>query len=69
MSVDQRITRDDIKAKLTDIQVEATATVDDAKSKVIAVAAVIGAVLVVGVFILGRRGARKNSTIIELRRS
>ena len=63
------ITRDDIKAKLNEIQGEATQTVEDAKTTIIAVAAAVGVVVLVGVYLLGRRGGRRRSTVIELRRS
>jgi hypothetical protein len=63
------ITRDDIKAKLSEIQGEATQTVEDAKTTIVAVAAAVGVVVLVGVYLLGRRGGRRRSTVIELRRS
>jgi hypothetical protein len=63
------ITRDDIKAKLTEIQGEATQTVEDAKTTIIAVAAAVGVVVLVGAYLLGRRSGRRRSTVIELRRS
>ena len=44
------ITRDDIKAKLSEIQGEATQTVEDAKTTIVAVAAAVGVVVLVGVY-------------------
>ncbi len=69
MSRDQKITRDDIKAKLTEIQDDASGTVDDAKTQIIAVAALVAAVLLILAYLLGRRGGRKRTTIIELKRN
>lgn len=69
MSQSQQITRDDIKAKLAEIQGEATDTVEEAKSQILAVAATVGIVVIVAVYLLGRRGGRKRSTIIELKRN
>ncbi len=69
MSQTQQITRDDIKAKLAEIQGEATETVEGAKSQILAVAATVGVVVIVAVYLLGRRGGRKRSTIIELKRN
>jgi len=63
------ITRDDIKAKLLEIQEDATATVESAKSTIIAVAAGVGVVVIIGVYFLGRRGGRRRSTVIELKRA
>ena len=62
------ITRDDIKAKLHEIQGEATSTVEEAKTTIVAVAAAVGVVVLVGVYLLGRRGGRRRSTVIELKR-
>jgi hypothetical protein len=63
------ITRDDIKAKLLEIQGEATSTVEDAKTTIVGVAAAVGVVVLVAVYVLGRRAGRRRSTVIELRRS
>jgi hypothetical protein len=63
------ITREDIKSKLNEIQGEATSTVEDARTTIVAVAAVVGVVVLVGAYFLGRRSGRRRSTVIELRRS
>lgn len=68
MSTGGPITRDDIKAKLHEIQGEATNTVEEAKTTIVAVAAAVGVVVLVGVYLLGRRGGRRRSTVIELKR-
>lgn len=65
----QRITRDDIKAKLGEIQGDATSAVEDAKTTIIGVAAVVGVVVIVGVYLIGKRTGRRRSTVIELRRN
>ena len=69
MAATHRITRDDIKSKLEEIQGDATQTVEDARSRIIAVGVAVGAVVLIGVFLLGRRGGRRQTTIIELKRS
>jgi hypothetical protein len=69
MAAPQRITRDDIRSKLEEIQGDATQTVHDARNQLIAVGVAVGAVVIVAAFLLGRRGGRRKSTIIELRRS
>ncbi len=63
-----KITPDDIRAKLTDIQGGALEQVEGAKSQLVAIGAGVVLVLVVGAFLLGRRGGRKSSAIIEVRR-
>lgn len=64
-----RITRDDLKAKLGEIQDDATQTVESAKSQALAVAVVVGAVVLAVVFTLGRRAGRRKNTIIEIKRN
>ena len=64
-----KITPADLKAKLTDIQGEANETVNNAKGKATRIAVAVGVVLVVGVYILGRRGGRNTGTVIELKRA
>jgi hypothetical protein len=65
----QKITRADIKSKLTEIQGDATATVESARTRLIGVAIATGAVVVIAAFVIGRRGGRRKSTIIELKRA
>jgi hypothetical protein len=69
MSSSEKIGRDDIKAKLTEIQSDATDTVVDAKRELLAAGVAIGAVILIAVFVLGRRGGRRKSTVIEVRRA
>jgi hypothetical protein len=64
-----KITREDIKAKLAEIQGDATETVEEAKNQILAVAATVGVVVLVAVYLIGRRSGRKRSTIIELKRN
>ena len=68
MSAD-KITPNDIKRKLADIQGEATTTVEGAKSQIIAVAGALAILLIVIAFLLGRRGGTRRSTIIEVKRA
>lgn len=64
-----QISRDDIKAKLGDIQGEAEHTVDGAKNQLLAVGVGLGILLLIIAFLLGRRGGKRSSAIIEVRRS
>ncbi|MHB1138700.1 MAG: hypothetical protein ACYC2O_07050 [Microthrixaceae bacterium] len=63
------ITRDDIKSKLDDMQGEALEQVDGVKNQMLAVGVGVGLVLLIVAFLLGRRGGKRSSTIIEVRRS
>lgn len=65
----ERVTPDDIRSKLTEIQGEATDQVESAKNQVIAVAALVGILMLIIAFMLGRRGGKRASAVIEVRRS
>ena len=66
--VADRISRDDIEAKLREIRGEVDSTAQAAKPAMLAVAAV-AVVAVVGVaYLLGRRKGKKRSTFVEITR-
>jgi hypothetical protein len=68
MTATQRISRDDIEAKLRELKGEVDETTEKAKPIGMAAAAV-AAVLVVGVvYLLGKRRGTKLSTVVEIRR-
>jgi hypothetical protein len=62
------ITRDDLEAKLRELQGE----VEETKESVLSTALTVGAVVLVGVvavaFLLGRRKGRRRTTLVEVRR-
>jgi hypothetical protein len=64
----QPIRRDDLEAKMRELQGEVTETREAATTTLLTV----GAVVVVGViavaFLLGRRKGRKRTTVVEVRR-
>lgn len=62
------ITRDDIEAKLREVYSGAHDQVASTKTTLVSVAAVIGALLVLIVFLLGIRGGKKRTTIVEIKR-
>jgi hypothetical protein len=62
------ITRDDIKSKLGDIQGEAQDQVQGAKNQLLAAGVLIGLLVLIAAFLLGRRGGKRSSAIIEVRR-
>lgn len=62
------ITRDDIKSKLGDIQGEAQEQVQGARNQVLAAGLIIGLLVLIGAFLLGRRGGKRSTAIIEVRR-
>jgi hypothetical protein len=65
---DDRITPEDIRSKLNEIQGEATQQVEGARSQLLAAGAGIALVLLVLAFILCHRAGKRSSAIIEVRR-
>jgi ankyrin repeat protein len=65
---EKKITRDDIEAKFRELTSDVDDRADAARNTAMTVAAVAGAVLIVGVFLYGRRRGRKRTTVIEVRR-
>ena len=63
-----RITRADIEGKLRDMRGEVQETAEAAKAPVMAIAAGVAAVVVIGAFLLGKRRGRRKSTVVEIRR-
>lgn len=65
---DAKVTRSDIEEKFRELQTEMTVAADSAKGKVTA-AAVAGAVLLlVLVYLFGRKAGKRRSTVVEIRR-
>jgi len=64
----EKITRDDLEAKFRQLTGEVEDRAESARSTAVTVGIVVGAIVVVGVFMLGRRRGRKSSTFVEVRR-
>jgi hypothetical protein len=64
----QKVTRDDIERSLRAIQTGVEGKVVSQRTKIIRAASVAGVVLVVLIFLLGKRSGRKRSAIVEIRR-
>lgn len=62
------ITRDDLERSFAGIQQGLQRQVDARKSTVMTVAGGVGLLLVVIVFLLGRRSGKKKTTFVEIRR-
>jgi hypothetical protein len=65
---DAKISRSDIETKFRDIQTEVSSVAEGARSKIVAGAGVAAVIVVLLVFLLGRRSGKKKSTIVEIRR-
>ena len=64
-----RVTPEDIRSKLTEIQGEATEQVESAKNQLMAAGVLLGLLLLIAAFLLGRRGGKRSSAVIEVRRA
>jgi hypothetical protein len=62
------VTRDDLQRGFAGLQQTFKKQVDERKSTVVSVVAGVGFVVVVIVFLLGRRSGKKTSTFVEIRR-
>lgn len=64
-----RIDPADIRAKLGELQGEAEQQVESAKQQIVTVGVLVLIVMLIVAFLLGRRGGRRSSAVIEVRRS
>ncbi|MCU1351769.1 MAG: hypothetical protein JWM05_978 [Acidimicrobiales bacterium] len=65
---EKRITRDDIEGKLRELATDVNEEAEVVKGTAMTIGAVVAAVVVVGIFLLGRSRGRKKTTIVEVRR-
>ena len=64
----QKISPEDLRAKLQGFQGEVKGKVDDKKTTIARAAAGAGLVLMILFFLLGKRSGKKKSAIVEIRR-
>lgn len=65
---DEKISPDDIEAKLREIFEGAQEEVSSTKSQLATILGIIAIVVVLLSYLLGRRGGRKRSAVVEIRR-
>ena len=65
---EQRVTRDDIEAKLRAIQTDVVDRVESKRSTVLTGVSVAAVLLLIIVYLLGRRTGKRKTTIVEIRR-
>ncbi len=63
-----RITRDDLEAKLRELEGGVEETKDSAQSTLVTVGAVLLVVVIAIAFLSGRREGKKRTTVVEVRR-
>ena len=65
---DRKITRDDIEAKLKELQGEVGGKAEAAKMPAIAIAVGVVVLSIAAAYVLGRRKGRRRNTVLEIRR-
>ena len=65
---EQKITRDQIEAKIRDITGGVTDEVEGAKSQALTIGLAVAVASIAVVYLIGRRRGRRKSTIVEVRR-
>ena len=65
---EQKITRDQIEAKIRDMTGGVTDEVEGVKSQALTVGLAVAVATVAIVYLIGRRRGRRNSAIVEIRR-
>lgn len=65
---DQKITRDQIEGKLREITGGVTEEVEGARSQAITIGLAAVVVVVAVAYLIGRRGGRRRSAVVEVRR-
>jgi hypothetical protein len=68
VATSERISREDIEAKLKGLQGDVQNKVDDRRSTVVTVGVVAGVVVLALFYVLGRRSGRRRSAVVEIRR-
>jgi hypothetical protein len=68
VSTSDKITPADLEAKMRELQGEVEETTEQAKSYVLAGAAVAAVLVFVVAFTMGKRKGKKRSTVVEIRR-
>lgn len=64
----QRITRDDLEAKFRETQNNLTGKLEDKKQTLISVGVVVGIILLLLFFVIGKRAGKKKTTFVDIRR-
>jgi len=64
----QRITREDLEAKFRETQSNLQGKLDDKKQTMVSIGVVVGVVLLLLFFMVGKRSGRKKTTFVDIRR-
>ena len=64
----QRITREDLEAKFRETQSSWQGKLEDKKQTFVSIGVVIGIVLLLLFFVMGKRSGKKKTTFVDIRR-
>ena len=64
----QRITRDDLEAKFRETQESFQGKLEDKKQTLVTIGVVVGVILLLLFFVLGKRAGKKKTTFVDIRR-
>lgn len=67
-ATDEPITRDDLEARFAGLQRSLKRQVESRKNTIVTVLGVGAVVVVLAVFLLGRRSGKRKTTLVEIRR-
>ncbi len=62
------ITPADIEAKFRDIQGQVDVVAEDSKKKLALIGGAVGVILLLLIYVLGRKAGKKQSSVLEIRR-
>ena len=65
---DARITKAELESKFRSLQDDLQGRASDKKQSIMAAAGLLGGVVVLVAYMLGRRGGRKRRSVVEIRR-
>lgn len=66
--IDRKITPSDLESKFEELQGDVNEQAEAAKTTVATIGAVVAVVVVLGIFLLGKRRGKRKTTVIEVRR-
>ncbi len=64
----QRITREDLEAKFRETQESFQGKLEDKKQTLVTIGVVVGIILLLLFFVLGKRAGKKKTTFVDIRR-
>ncbi len=66
--IDKKITPSDLEAKFEELQGDVNEQAEAARSTAATIGAVVAVVVVLGIFLLGKRRGNRKTTVVEVRR-